>query len=423
MNLREKLELAASTARFLRSQWWPRERIDAFQSEALERSLRHAKTSVPHYSDLELPRSPRAAEDWLQNVPVLTKATVQEAGDRLLSAAFKGTRLHCSVTSGSTGEPTRTYFDHKSWLAGRYALKARRILNAVRPFRQRVLAIVESEGDVKNAGIPLPRLLMEFRTRHIGNAVDETLALLQDYRPTVLQGFPSYLNILATELRNRNLFPVCVPAVFTSSEVLTTRIRKNIETAFGGPVIDVYGTTEFKEIAVQCPSGRYHINFEHVFVESVTDNASSHPRLLITTLTNRAMPLLRYEVGDCGQVGYDPCECGRQGPYLSALTGRSAELLEFPDGTVMPPYPITLEVERFEEIRSYTILHRAPTDIQLEVFAKPAMSNDRRAALLTSVRRAVPADVAVSLVSLHRQPPAGKRIAVRRCFEHEISTR
>lgn len=423
MNFRDTLELAASTARYLRSQWWPRERIDAFQSAALAQSVRHAIATVPHYADVSLPRSPRSAAEWLQNFPALTKADLQEAGDRLLSSAFEKAGLHCSVTSGSTGEPTRTYFDDRSWLIGRYALKARRILTAVRPFRQRILVVSESAGDGMISGSPLLRQLVDFRTLHIGDAVDDALAVLQGFRPTVLQGFPSYLHFLATELRERNLTAPRVPVVFTSSEVLTARTRETIETTFDGNVIDTYGTTEFKEIAVQCPAGRYHVNFEHVYVESVADPAAAHPRLLITTLSNRAMPLIRYEVGDCGEVGYDPCTCGRQGPYLRALTGRSAELLEFSDGTVIPPYPITLEIERFEEIRSYTVLHRAPDDVQLEVFAKPALTEDRAASLLASVRDAVPAGVEVSLVSLRQQPAAGKRIAVRRCFDGEHSAR
>ena len=81
---------------------------------------------------------------------------------------------------------------------------------------------------------------------------------------------------------------------------------------FGVAVADNYGSTE-AFLAWACPAGSYHINAEHVIVEVVDDAGNpARPgapgRVLVTTLQNRIMPLVRYEIGDYARrARHMPC--------------------------------------------------------------------------------------------------------------------
>lgn len=88
----------------------------------------------------------------------------------------------------------------------------------------------------------------------------------------------------------------------------------------------------------------------------------------------------------------------------------------FPDGTAATSYEITTAVGAFSEIRNYTVVHRAPDEVALEVFANPPMSSERRDALLAAVAGHLPDDVRLRFEPRAERVPVSKRVAVRRDF-------
>jgi hypothetical protein len=106
--------------------------------------------------------------------------------------------------------------------------------------------------------------------------------------------------------------------IFTGSEVLDDHVRIRARSLLGVDISDNYGSTE-AFIAWQCPSAKYHINSEHVFMEIVDEQGAPTPagemgRVLVTTLQNNLMPLVRYEIGDYAVAGVEQCRCGRTPP-------------------------------------------------------------------------------------------------------------
>ena len=57
-------------------------------------------------------------------------------------------------------------------------------------------------------------------------------------------------------------------------------------------------------------------------------------RLLVTNLTNQAMPLLRYDTGDFAQATEGPRPCGRTLPTFGAVIGRYSRHAFLPEGTL-----------------------------------------------------------------------------------------
>jgi phenylacetate-CoA ligase len=112
--------------------------------------------------------------------------------------------------------------------------------------------------------------------------------------------------------------------------------RAVIEAVYGVPATDRYGCEEVSLIASQCER---HQGL-HVAAESVFTEIEPTGHLLVTDLTNRAMPLIRYRIGDVVTAG-EPCPCGRGLPTLATVQGRDADFVLTPAGGLISGISLT----------------------------------------------------------------------------------
>ena len=379
MRAADAFAVARSLLSLRRSEWWPAERIRVEQSRRLTEALRFAVTRVPYYRRMEMGNLEFVSPDDLSRFPVLTKRAQQENRDALLSDATAASECYVSRTSGSTGEPTTVYFDRDAWLFCKYALKMRRMVSAGVGPGSRVLVVSELSPEQLRGDPVFPGqgLLFGQRRVSIHEPVETALDTLRSFRPHALYAFPSFLAELLEHCESGRLELPHVRAVFTSSEVLTGGLRRRLEESFGGRVHDVYGSTEFKEVAWQCDHGRYHINFESTWVEideEVSDDGTG--AILLTSLVNRAMPLIRYRVGDYGRLGAGSCDCGRAGPWLEVIGGREVEVLETPDGRRLSPYLLTTVLESDAAMRRYQIVQTGRSALEVRYLTAPGCRVD-----------------------------------------------
>lgn len=402
LNTYEKLSVCFHTAKLLRSQWWSSKRKYDYQQRALGRILDHALTHIPYYRGYASKISPGSRPaDALRALPTITKQDVRANSELMQWQAIAQEQLFRSRSSGSTGEPTDTVFDRRAWLITKYAAKARRVLST-KPRTLRLATVTERADDNSASmnSLSLGGKIFASTNLYVDDPIDTNVDKLLLAQPRQAYGFPSYFTYLAEHLENRGLRPPEIPVIFTSSETLSEPMRQRIAEAFHARVYDVYGSTEFKEIAVECPHGRYHVNFESVYVESTQASPKQPARLLVTTLVNRAMPLLRYDLGDLGQIGTGDCECGRSGPYLFGIQGRSAELVHFPQGAAVSPYVLMSAVDENPKVQTYSVVQTAPWDLELRIFARPALNESEIAKIVASVEQAIPKLARVKAVML-----------------------
>src|SRR5690606_31527741 len=97
--------------------------------------------------------------------------------------------------------------------------------------------------------------------------------------------------------------------------------------------------TEVGAISAECPAGALHVHAEVVHVEIVRDGEPAQDGeegdILVTSLTNRAMPLVRCRVGDRGTLSHEPCPCGLPHPVLTRVVSRAADLYPAADGRLV----------------------------------------------------------------------------------------
>jgi phenylacetate-CoA ligase len=412
VNLLNLAGASLETARLLRQQWLPADRLRALQWVRLRSMVRHAERRCPFHRE-RFRAAGFSAEDlrtWddLARIPITTRDDLQEP-ERLLAEGYTPGRMHRSHTSGSTGKPTTTYFDRRAWTLGRQVLKLRaRLACGLRPWDR--VAIFQE--DVPGGFFTSMAGRLASVSLHLPPA--EILDDLMAFAPTAVYGAPSQLARLAeagAELSSLRL-------IFTSAELLDGVTRGLLERDFGVPVLDVYGCTEAKEVAWQCRErGGYHVNAEWLVVE-ICDGADPggppEGTILITSLYNRGMPLLRYRVGDTGRSLDAGCACGRGLPLILPTDGRAVDYISLPAGGQVSPYTLTCSVETVLGLRQYQIVQEATDRVVLRVIPNGELGSEAREQLRRALSPALPnVEVGVEVVDSLPREPSGKFRVVR----------
>lgn len=190
----------------------------------------------------------------------------------------------------------------------------------------------------------------------------EQAAMLAKLDPVFIYLYPSTLDGLLRVFENTGQRFSSLRRIFTGAEVLDDSLRQRARQLLGVETADNYGSTECF-IAWQCPKGSYHINAEHVFVE-IVDEAGRQTapgemgRVLITTLENHLMPLVRYEIGDYAIAAEGSCPCGRTLPLLGRIAGRTINLFRMQNGSLFSPWALTGPLRTCSEITQFQVVRK-----------------------------------------------------------------
>ncbi len=363
------------------SEWWPAARLAEASHCQLAALLRHARDTVPAYArclaGLPLDDPEALAAGW-HAVPLLHRAQVQALGDDLHSRAVPADhgRVIEYHTSGSTGRPLRgveTELSH--FFFG--ALNLREHLWQRRDFAGTFAAI---RTKVEGAHLPGWGRAIEavFRTGPavtlpIHTPLDRQLAWLLERDPDYLLTHPSNLRGLLLEARAQGRKPAGLRGLGSFGEALPADLRTLCRQVWGLPLADVYSCEEAGYIALQCPrvEEHYHVQAENLHVEVL--DAAGRPcapgdtgQVVLTTLHNFAMPLIRYAIGDFAEVG-PPCPCGRGLPVLRRIHGRARNLLRLPDGSRhWPSFPAE-DWLAIAPVRQFRLRQTAAERIEVEL--------------------------------------------------------
>jgi phenylacetate-CoA ligase len=209
-----------------------------------------------------------------------------------------------------------------------------------------------------------------------------------------------------------------VRRVFTSGELLRPAVRHAIAEAFGAPVFDVYGSSETKEIAWECTAGGMHINADVVRLEVLDEaNRAVSPgvegNLVATLLVNRAMPLLRYRLGDRASLLPGRCDCGHPFPLLGVVTGRRADMLVLPGGHRISPYALTCAMERAGDVLRYQVTQLEPARLRVRAILDAGADRSRVAGRIRSVIQGEVAPYLETDVEFVDRLPTGARAKFR----------
>jgi phenylacetate-CoA ligase len=358
--------------------------------------------------DLMLETSP---EQVLQALEPAGKAELREAGGDVLLGGRVRPEWRSSSSSGSTGEPFRVFYDSRAWATLKILVKllARRACGTRPTDRVALLDAVAPSGAMPGRG--------QVARISILQPAATVAAELAAFGPDTVYGLPSALLEAAEELRARGV-ALRVRRVFTSGELLRPAVRQAIADGFGAPVFDVYGSSETKEIAWECRAGSMHVNADVVRLEVLDDAGRAVPdgvegNLVATLLVNRAMPLLRYRIGDRGSLLTGRCDCGLSFPLLGVVTGRRADVMVLAGGRRVSPYALTCAMERVGEVLRYQVTQLDPARLRVRAILDPGADRSRIAGRIRSVMQGEVAHFLETDVEFVDRLPTGPRAKFR----------
>jgi phenylacetate-CoA ligase len=164
------------------------------------------------------------------------------------------------------------------------------------------------------------------------------LKIMTDFKPRILSCTPSYSLYLAEEAKAIGLKPKEASweiGIF-GAEPWSESMRKEIEATWNMIATDVYGLSEIigPGVAQECRHKNGLHLFWDVFYPEIIDPKTGHPvkegnkgELVITTLTKKGIPLIRYRTRDIVSIRYERCKCGRTSPRISKITGRTDDMI------------------------------------------------------------------------------------------------
>jgi phenylacetate-CoA ligase len=279
-----------------------------------------------------------AQPDNFEHLPRITKADLQEHGERILVEGAEQDRALPSRTGGSTGRPLLAYNDAEaptaalwwrvySWWGIHPADNAAFIYRQARTGRAKLAYDLE--------WWPTRHILLDAR----GTTEASTAAFASEIkrvRPMLLVGYLEGVRALAEYTQEHGNDTSSLRAISVTASVMIPGQRRYVEEVLGAPVFDTYRTAEIPWIAAECTAhSGLHVQSDRRRVDVVDPSGrptSEVGELLVTDFDNRVFPLIRYAIGDRAAVVGGPCPCGRSLARISAIDGRIADALRTPSG-------------------------------------------------------------------------------------------
>ncbi len=366
---------------------WNRDRIRSYQEEKLRALIRYCWEYVPYYRStwrghISSPDDIRTIED-LTRLPILTKAEVREQLGKLTTTNPR-IKTYPARTGGSTGSPVifhMTYDDEQLSWAQMYLGWSWAGYRIGDPF----LAV---GGESVGVGLADKRTRRDWvMNRWVSSGSNLTLERarqlsLSDHFKKIrfIYGYPNSIRELCEHFVTLGVRPPAVQGVICTAEVMRPEVRQRIVEVLGtSRVLDQYGLNDGGLHACEGPEqDGLHLSFHRGILEVLDDDnrqitALKQPgRAVATTLTNMAMPFVRYETGDSVHWhSYEPVPSGRAWPRIGPVEGRTGDVIYLPSGRGIPMPGLTLVMRWLDGLKSYQFIQTAANSVTVRLDRGP----------------------------------------------------
>jgi phenylacetate-CoA ligase len=178
----------------------------------------------------------------------------------------------------------------------------------------------------------------------------------------IIRGYASSMYLLAKYMKKFDVKDINIDAVMTTGEILFPHYRKLIESQFGCKVFDGYGG-ESIVVAFECEKHNgYHVCDEDVVLEFLRRNENiateKTGELVLTSLSNYAMPFIRYRISDIGKKSSGRCGCGRGLSMIDSIQGRDTDIVIAPDGNSLVVHFFTILFEYLDGVDQFQVIQK-----------------------------------------------------------------
>ncbi len=342
--------------RLKKTQYDPPELIQERQWEKLEQLIDHAYSTTDFYrrrlDSADLTPERICSFGDLRTMPLLTKDDLRGHKAEMLSSEYSPENLTSKTTSGSTGVSVEVLIDEQASQFKRGCTLRSDEWSGWR-LGQRVAAVWGNPEYLKRGWRGWLRNTLLERATYLDTLKMDRAAMqhfaesLRRRPPSLLFGHAHSLYLFAQFVQANGGAGFRPRGIIATAMVLHQHERQLAEDVFNCPVTNRYGCEEVSLIACQCERHEgLHVNSDGIYLEILRpDGSPAEPgeagMVVVTDLVNRAMPMIRYQVGDMASWAGQPCSCGRGLPVLEKVEGRIADYVTTTRGELISGISLT----------------------------------------------------------------------------------
>lgn len=319
---------------------------------ALKKLVEYAYNEVDYYRELfdnnSIDIGSINTKDELSKLPFLTKEIVQKESLRMVANQYKrypkNQLLEIRRTSGSTGEYLRVYWDLKTDLKSLIPLwRVRTRFYSIEPNMKS--CSFHTVNYRKNKIINPESQEINFRDKHLSfykigltyERLKKCYDMILSFNPDWLSLQPSIAYLLTQIVKEYNLpIPSNLKYIELNGELLTDGYRRAINEIFGIEPVNMYGMMETNTIAIEHDDKKLHVLEDNVIAEIIKDGRQvigEEGEVHVTSLSNYAMPFIRYKTGDIGIIRYE-----NSNEIIEISSGRSSDFIILENGEKLNNY-------------------------------------------------------------------------------------
>ena len=296
------------------SQYWPIEKLEAFQNKRLRIIINYAYKNIPGYRnkfDEAGVRPPDIkSKGDIHKLPITTREELQD------NPMFVNEKLVSGVlyTGGSTGTPLKYYESKENGIIRWNAHVRGWNWHGFKDGMQ--YTILKRSRDFIYEDNCL-HLIGDLTTENLKKNIEELIR----FKPVHLKGYVNALFILAKYCLDNEIKLEGIKSVTPSSENLYDLQREIMEKAFNCKVFEEYCCNDGGACGWECEKREgIHHAMERAIIEEINGE------MIVTDLWNMAMPFIRYRNGDSVKFLNKKCSCGRELPLIR-VKGRTNDII------------------------------------------------------------------------------------------------
>ena len=383
----------------------PPHELKITQEKLLRKSLEAAKRRIRAYRALNIPRT--NVTDYLKTLPLVQKSDLlrrpREFYPSLGVEAFWTPR---GKTSGTTGTPLEIFRSISSVIWEYSFIQRHWRWSGFQKHQPRASLRGDDIASLSQTKPPFwylnrseNQLLVS--TRHLrAPYIDKIIEKLEEFRPVILQAYPSAAFELAQYLQQTGR-KLDIPFVYTASEMIYPQQRELVTAQFNARIFDFYGMAERVAFASECEFGQYHVNPEYAYVEIVDEDGlptREEGFIVGTTFHNMSMPLVRYKTSDRARWVDAECACGRTYPTISPIAGKYEDYIYGSSGNRISPSIVTFAFKGLRHIQKSQVAQVGENHWEIRIVPMSGFGDSERRELVENVHALVDSDIHVSVV-------------------------